>query len=328
MVFNKYFAFHATMSTPAKPPGRRLRTFLFAAGAAVLAAALVPPLARNLEQGPLDASARRQAPGQFVTLSHGIVHVRIAGPEQGRPVLLVHGFSVPSYVFDKTSDDLAARGFRVIRFDLYGRGWSDRPNLAYDRQLFANQVVELMDTLRITKADLLGLSMGGAIVGRFAAEHPERVRSVVLVAPLTRPHDISVMAWPAVGEWLNRTWFLPSLAASQLEDFAHPERVTGWPERFQPQMRYDGFGRAILSTMRHLSTASSVPDFEKVGQAGLPVLLVWGERDTTVPYAQHVDVQRAIPQARLLALPGLGHLPVVEEPAAVHPQIADFLSQH
>jgi pimeloyl-ACP methyl ester carboxylesterase len=316
------------MSTPAKPPGRRLRTMLSAAGAAVLAAALVPPLARNLEQGPLDASARRQAPGQFVTLSHGIVHVRIAGPEQGRPVLLVHGFSVPSYVFDKTSDDLAARGFRVIRFDLYGRGWSDRPEVDYDRELFANQVVELMDTLRIPKADLLGLSMGGAVVGRFAAEHPERVRSLVLVAPLTRAHDIGASAWPGVGEWLNRTLFLPSLAASQLDDFAHPERVAGWPERFQPQMRYDGFGRAILSTRRHLSTASSVPDFEKVGKAGLPVLLVWGERDTTVPYAQHVEVQRAIPQARLLALPGAGHLPVVEAPAAVHPQIADFMSQH
>jgi pimeloyl-ACP methyl ester carboxylesterase len=243
-------------------------------------------------------------------------------------VLLVHGFSVPSYVFDKTSDDLAAQGFRVIRFDLYGRGWSDRPKVAYDRRLFAEQVLELMDALHIPKADLLGLSMGGAIVGRFAAEHPERVRSVVLVAPLTRPHDISVMAWPGVGEWLTRAWFLPSLAASQLADFPHPEHMAGWPERFKPQMRYDGFGRAILSTIRHVSADSSVPDFEKVGKTGLPVLLVWGEADKTVPYAEHVDVQRAIPQARLLSLPGTGHLPVVEDPAAVHPAIAAFLSEH
>jgi pimeloyl-ACP methyl ester carboxylesterase len=299
------------------------------AAAAIMAAVLIAiPLARNEEHGPLDASARRQAPGQFVTLSHGVVHVRIAGPEQGRPVLLVHGFSVPSYVFDKTSEDLAAQGFRVIRFDLYGRGWSDRPDVVYDRRLFAEQVLELMDALHIPKADLLGLSMGGAIVGRFAAEHPDRVRSVVLVAPLTRPHDISVMAWPGVGEWLTRAWFLPSLAASQLADFPHPERMAGWPERFRPQMRYDGFGRAILSTIRHVSADSSVPDFEKVGKSGLPVLLVWGEADKTVPYAEHVDVQRAIPQARLLSLPGTGHLPVVEDPAAVHPDIAAFLRQH
>jgi pimeloyl-ACP methyl ester carboxylesterase len=316
-------------ATPKPKPKRRLRTMLLAAGAAVLGALIVvPPLVRDLEHAPLDASARRQAPGQFVTLSHGIVHVRIAGPEQGRPVVLVHGFSVPSYVFDKTSADLAAAGFRVIRFDLYGRGWSDRPDVDYDRRLFADQLVELMDTLRIPTADLLGLSMGGAVVGRFAAEHPERVRSLVLVAPLTRPVDISVMAWPGVGEWLLRTWYLPKLASSQLEDFPHPERMAGWAERFQPQMRYDGFGHAILSTMRHLSSESSVPDFQKIGENGLPVLLVWGDHDTTVPYQQHADVQRAIPQAQLVRMPDLGHLTVVEDPAATDPYIAAFLQQH
>jgi pimeloyl-ACP methyl ester carboxylesterase len=316
------------MTAAAPTPKRRLRKILLAMGGIVAITLAAIPLARNMERGPLDASARRQAPGQFVTLSHGIVHVRTAGPEQGRPVILVHGFSVPSYVFDKTSADLAAAGFRVIRFDLYGRGWSARPDVDYDRELFANQVVELMDTLQIARADVLGLSMGGAVVGRFAAEHPERVRSVVLVAPLTRPHDISVMAWPGVGEWLTRAWFLPSLAANQLEDFPHPERVPGWAERFQPQMRYDGFGRAILSSIRHLSNASSVPDFEKVGKSGLPVLLVWGELDATVPYAEHLDVQRAIPQAQFVSLPGLGHMTVVEDPEATDPRIVGFLRQH
>jgi pimeloyl-ACP methyl ester carboxylesterase len=318
----------ATSTTPPKKRHPFLRRILLGVAAAVAGVLITVPFVKNQERGPLDATARRQAPGQFVTLSHGVVHVRIAGPEQGRPVVLVHGFSVPSYVFDKTSEDLAAAGFRVIRFDLYGRGWSDRPDVVYDRRLFAEQVLELMDTLHIAKADLLGLSMGGAIVGRFAAEHPDRVRSVVLVAPLTRPHDISVMAWPGVGEWLTRAWFLPSLASSQLEDFPHPERMAGWPERFQPQMRYDGFGRAILSTIRHVTTESSVPDFEKLGKTGLPVLLVWGEADKTVPYAEHADVQRAIPQAQFVSLPATGHLPVVEDPAAVHPKVAAFLGQH
>jgi pimeloyl-ACP methyl ester carboxylesterase len=243
-------------------------------------------------------------------------------------VLLVHGFSVPSYVFDRTSADLAAAGFRVIRFDLYGRGWSDRPDVDYDRELFANQLLELMDTLKIPRADLLGLSMGGAIVGRFAAEHPERVRSMVLVAPLTHARDIGAMAWPGAGEWLMRSWYLPTLAASQLADFPHPERVPGWAARFQPQMRYDGFGRAILSTMRNVVTQSSLPDFGKVGKSGLPVLLVWGDADRTVPYAAHTEVQRAIPQAQLVSLPGLGHLTVVEDPAATDPRIAAFLAQH
>jgi pimeloyl-ACP methyl ester carboxylesterase len=304
---------------------KRLRTALIAATAAALAAIAAVPLLRNAEHLPLDASARQQAPGQFVRLSHGMVNYQVAGPADGQPVVLVHGFSVPQYVFDRTREALAGAGFRVVSFDLYGRGWSDRPDVRYDRDLFAGELQELMDALHIPKADLVGLSMGGAVVGRFAAQHPERVRKLVLVAPLTQPHDISVMAWPGVGEYLFRSWFLPSLANSQTEDFPQPERFADWPARFAPQMRYDGFGRAILSTIRNVVPLSSVPDFEAVGRSGLPVQLVWGERDVTVPYAYHADVQRAIPQAQFVSLPGVGHLSVVEAPAAVHPKLVEFL---
>lgn len=313
---------------PSKRPRRRVRNVLLAAGATLVLALAAVPWLRNLEHAPLDAAARRHAPGQFVTLSHGLVHYRAVGPAQGQPVLLVHGFSVPDYVFDRTRESLAAAGFRVVSFDLYGRGWSDRPDVRYDRDLLAGQVGELMDALHMPQADVVGLSMGGAVAGRFAALHPGRVRRLVLIAPFTLPQDISVMAWPGVGEWLLRAWFLPSMPNNQLEDFPHPERVPGWAPRFLPQMQYEGFGRAILSSMRTVIPASSVPDFDAVGRAGLPVELIWGERDTTVPYAQHAEVQRAIPQTRFVSLPGLGHLSLVEDPAAVNDALIGFLRQH
>jgi pimeloyl-ACP methyl ester carboxylesterase len=310
-------------------PTRRLRTVTLAITAALVLCAAAVPVLRNAEHQPLDEAARRQAPGQFVQLSHGMVNYQAAGPADGRPVMLVHGFSVPQYVFDHTRDALAAAGFRVTSFDLYGRGWSARPaDVTYDRDLFAGELNELMDALHLPKADIVGLSMGGATVGHFAALHPERVRSLVLIAPFTLPQDISVMAWPGVGEYAFRAWYLPSLAANQTGDFPHPERMADWPARFVPQMRYDGFGRAILSTIRTMATKSSVPDFEAVGKSGIPVQLVWGERDTTVPYAQHADVQRAIPQAQFVSLPGIGHLSVVEDPAAVHPKLVEFLRAH
>lgn len=306
---------------------RRRRTALIAALAAIAAILAVVPYARHHEPLTLDDAARKQAPGQFVQLSHGMVHYRVAGPADGPPVVLVHGFSVPDYAFDATRAALAGAGFRAISFDLYGRGWSDRPDVRYDRDLFAGELGELMDALHLQKASLVGLSMGGAVVGHFAAAHPERVKSVVLVAPFNQPRDISVMAWPGVGEWLNRAWFLPDLANSQTEDFPHPEKLPGWSERFVPQMRYDGFGRAILSTIRNTTTQSSIPDFEAIGRSKIPVELVWGERDTTVPYAEHTIVQQAIPHARFVSLKGLGHMTVVEDPAAVNPHLVSFLRE-
>jgi pimeloyl-ACP methyl ester carboxylesterase len=307
------------------PTPRRLRTTLLTITAAVLLIAAAIPLLRNAEHQPLDAAARKAAPGQFVRLSQGMVNYQVAGPQDGPPVVLVHGFSLPQYVFDHTRTALAGAGFRVVSFDLYGRGWSDRPDVRYDRDLFATEVGELMDALHLQKADVVGLSMGGAVAGHFAAQHPERVNKLVLIAPFTLPHDVSVMPWPGVGEYVLRAWYLPSLANNQTGDFPHPERFADWPARFQPQMRYEGFGRAILSTIRNVVPQSSLPDFEAVGKSTVPVQLIWGDRDQTVPYAQHADVQRAIPQAQFVSLSGLGHLPVVEDPAAVHPKLIAFL---
>jgi len=114
--------------------------------------------------------ARASAPGDFVTLSRGVVHYEQAGPVDGQAVLLTHGFSVPSYIWDPTFRALAESGFRVIRYDLYGRGYSDRPQTAYDRELFVQEAVELLDSLHVNRpVDFVGLSMGGAITAPISA---------------------------------------------------------------------------------------------------------------------------------------------------------------
>ena len=292
----------------------------------LLATVIALPWLRSEERADLDAQARAAADGQFLTLGHGQVHYRIDGPASGATVVLLHGFSVPSYVFGGTREALAAAGFRVVSFDLYGRGWSDRPDLVYDRDLFADQLGELMTALQIARADLVGVSMGGAIAGHFTARHPERVRRLVLMDPVTQAMDVGPLAWPVVGRWLFGAWYLPHLRDSQLDDFAHPERFSDWPQRFHAQMQYRGFGRALYSTGLHLISQPSLPDFAEVGRQPTPVLLVWGRHDTTTPFAQSADVQRAIPQAQLLAIDDAAHLPHLEQPALVNPAIVAFLA--
>src|SRR3954471_8601554 len=92
-------------------------------------------IARNPETRALDGAARREAPGKFVRLSDGVTHYQIDGPENGRVVVLAHGFSVPYYIWDSTAAALAGAGYRVIRYDTYGRGWSDRPDVVYNDKL-------------------------------------------------------------------------------------------------------------------------------------------------------------------------------------------------
>lgn len=302
-----------------------MRKYLLLACLFLLALLAALPWLRGVERLDLDASARAQAPGQYVALRHGQVHYRAVGPQTGEPVVLVHGFTVPDYVFDGTREALAAAGFRVFSFDLYGRGWSERPDVVYDRPLLAEQVGELMTALGLESAHVIGLSMGGAVAGHFAARHPERVRRLVLIDPLTRPIGISALRWPVLGEWVFGSWLLPKMAGSQGADLVHAERYRDWPERFHRQMQYRGFGRAILSSLRNVLAHPSLPDFATIGRHATPVLLVWGRNDATIPFEESGDVLKAIPGARLLAVDGAGHLAHLDQPGVVEPALVSFL---
>src|SRR5690349_1974901 len=115
---------------------------------------------RNPERADLDAAARQGVPGKFVTLGDGVTHYDFAGPDTGQRVMLVHGFSVPSYIWDSTVTALTGAGFRVARYDTYGRGYSDRPDVAYTADLYDRPLVELLDSLgRRERVGLMGLSM-------------------------------------------------------------------------------------------------------------------------------------------------------------------------
>jgi len=115
----------------------------------------------------LDAGIRAQFNETFVELPNGVVHYEFGGPVDGEMVVLVHGFSVPAYIWDPTFESLTSAGYRVLRFDLYGRGHSDRPDATYTIGFFANQLNQLTRALSVdTPFNLLGLSMGGPVIFR------------------------------------------------------------------------------------------------------------------------------------------------------------------
>src|ERR1043165_8585200 len=95
---------------------------------------------RNPEHRALDDAARHFAAGQYVRLPDGMTHYEVGGPDTGRRVVLVHGFSVPYYIWDSTFIALTNAGFRVARYDLLGRGYSDRPDTRYNLDLYDRQL--------------------------------------------------------------------------------------------------------------------------------------------------------------------------------------------
>jgi len=232
------------------------------AAATVAAVVLLPvvvfvaiPAARyftaDRETLTLDEAARKAAPnGKSIALSEGVTHYELGGPPDGRAVLLISGFSTPYNVWDPTFDGLAKAGFRVLRYDLYGRGFSDRPVAEYDGNFFDRQALDLLDALGIQQVDVGGVSMGGPIAVTFAVRHPGRVRKVMLFDPayFTGNRGPWALRAPLLGEYNMAVTIAPGLAQSQWKDFAHPERYPHYLDPYYEQMRYRGFLANTLIT--------------------------------------------------------------------------------
>lgn len=288
--------------------------------------------ALDTERGQLDQEVRSRAGGEFVELSRGWVHYQAGGPADGRAVVLVHGFSVPYYVWDPTFQFLVDQGYRVLRYDLYGRGISDRPEVKYDLDLFTEQLAEMLTAVGFDGGvDLVGLSFGGPVVARYAVEHPQQVRSVTLISPhatQTRAVDVFPLNVPGLGEYVMAVYLEPFMFPSiQKQDFYQPDRFPMWEERYRGQLQYQGFRRALLSTIRHLVGVDPIEIYEALGRVEKPVLLIWGEEDHTYDREAMGDVVAAVPGIRFETVPQAGHISHYERPELVNPLLVSFFER-
>ena len=278
----------------------------------------------------LDAEVRALAHGSYVKLSNGITHYELTGPETGQVVVLIHGFSIPYQIWDPLFDPLVKAGFRVLRYDLYGRGTSDRPQVPYNQDLFDIQLEELLTVLRLTPpVDLIGLSMGGCVSVVFCDRHPDFVRKLVLIDPagfsMNFPILVKLVTAPLLGELvfclLGRKMFISSIAKGYYGEGQYPEYI----DVAYQQMEFQGYRQALLSTLRNGVLSDNSGSYSRVGKQEKPSLLIWGTRDRAVPFHTNNKVREAIPQIEFHAVDNVGHVPHYECPSVVTPIILEFL---
>jgi pimeloyl-ACP methyl ester carboxylesterase len=312
----------------------KLRRFVILIGSGIVIIVLlllITYILTDQEKITLSDTVRLTLPGQFVQLPLGVVHYQLAGPDSVPTVVLVHGFSVPYYIWDPTFEALTQAGFRVLRYDLYGRGFSDRPETNYDLDLFVTQLEDLLPALNIQgPVDLVGLSMGGPIVASFANHHPNQVRSLILIDPEVAPvstRQIFPLNIPLIGEYLMTVYVAPvELPKTQSDDFYRPEKFPDWEAMYRVQLQYKGFRRAILSTIRLQPGMDSLAEYDFVGRYNLPALLIWGREDKTVSFADMQQLVRLIPGIEYHIIEEAGHIPQFERPEVVNPLLIEFLN--
>lgn len=283
---------------------------LLALALGLLAAA---PFLREMFKPAMDDTARRQAPGNFATLSRGVTHYRWMGAARGPVAVCVHGLTTPSFVWYGVAQGLGAIGFRVLIYDLYGRGYSDRPDGPQDSAFFVTQLEELLEDQGVGgDITLLGYSMGGAITTAFAALYPERLRQIVLIAPAGLGHDLGPMArlvarGNMVSRWLMRAIFPRVFRQGTEAERDLPSSVEGIVDLQQDELRYRGFVPAIERSMSGMLSEDLAEAQVDIAEAGLPVLAIWGREDEIIPLSAMGRLAQINRNARQEVIEGAGH---------------------
>ncbi|WP_371804408.1 alpha/beta fold hydrolase [Candidatus Lokiarchaeum ossiferum] len=281
------------------------------------------------EKKELTNQIRAKQSGQMVQLSKGKTYYELKGAPANNLVVLVHGFSMPSCIWEPLFLFLLDKGFSVLRYDLYGRGYSDRPKLKYNKDLFVDQLHELLSALNLNSKpySLMGLSMGGPICIHYTDKYPQFVNRLVLSDPAGFPFNgiPFIMKIPGLGKFLFKT-LGPNLLLKKIDtDFGKNVDISHLYDCFREQMEYKGFLDAIFSTMFHFPMNTSKPAFQRVGRLSIPKLLIWGVNDTTVPFSLSQEVISTLPSVEFHAISNTSHIPHFEKPEEVNPIILEFL---
>lgn len=237
--------------------------------------------------------------GSFAKLSNGKIFYELIEPQSpnGEIILLVHGFSTPSIVWKGITPFLLEKGFKVLAYDHYGRGYSSRPKIKYTKEFYLKTITELLNYLNIEqKIHLVGYSMGGPIVGYYADENPKSVSSVNFIAPAGYMFEsktdtnlyLKILNIPGVSQYISVV--MPSLmyggnSSIELSSKEDKNRLSQLDLNnvYREQMKYEGFTRSLLSTAKHFNLFNSKKMYQNLGTKKISASVIWGSVDEIVP---------------------------------------------
>jgi pimeloyl-ACP methyl ester carboxylesterase len=243
--------------------------------------------------------------------------------------VLVHGATVPHWAFDTVAPRLHAAGARTLRFDLYGHGLSDRPPIQYTIDLFARQTIELVETIRFPRpAVILGHSVGAAIAAHVAAQRPDLIARVALVAPMlnfgaTR-HWGDWFRVPGLGEILMRFVGVPLLLRRRRKRYTAIGQAH-LIDRFIEEVSYAGFWQAQLSMVRSETFGDQSSRYTALRDLGRDVLVISANGDTVIPAADIARICSLIESCDRVDIAGAEHNLLFTHAATVAAAVAPFL---
>ncbi len=252
--------------------------------------------------------------------------IEVVSDGNGDAIVLIHGFPLTREIWNAEASDLA-QTHRVIRLDLRGMGRSSVTDGPYLMETLAADIAAVLDALSVDRATIVGHSLGGFVALAFARMYTERVTRLGLICSrlgadspeiagfrndladrLERENSIE----PAVEAYISRIFSNATLR----NDSSLIERVRAIARTNEP--------RGAAAMLRGM--AQRVDSYDIAAELQMPVLIVAGAGDKVVPLDEAEEMRRAFPAAHLRVMESSGHLPMLEEPAALTAALSAFVS--
>lgn len=242
----------------------------------------------------------------------------------GSPLVLINGFASTMDMWNPPVLAALAKDFRIIIFDHRGTGFSSASDDPFSITLFADDTVALMDALGISRAHILGLSMGASVAQELVMAHPERVDRLILVAGTCGGSEAVQMApevWETLSDKSGTGLDLANRMFSVL--FTNDWLAAHDPWQYCPDVRET---TSEESAARQAEAFYTWPgSYDRLPQIRLPTLVLAGTDDVVIPPANAVTLAERIPGARLEQFPGAGHGLMYQCPAEFAKVVREFL---
>jgi pimeloyl-ACP methyl ester carboxylesterase len=293
----------------------------------VVVALALAMLALITQAGVIAVQRAYPAQGRMIEVAGAVLHVLDLGPRDtgSPPIVMLHGASSNLETMRRPLGDLLAKSHRVILIDRPGHGWSPRALLSDSTPAIQGRMIdEALEKLGIGSAIFVVHSWAGALGARMALDHPDRVAGLVMLAPVAYP-------WRGGVGWYNKLVTTPLigplLATTITLPLGYFLTYSGARNVFAPQAMPDGFvedsatplllrPREFLANAWDLVTlkAAVIEQAPRYADIKAPVVVIAGDADKTVwPTIHSQPFAAIVPNAKLILLPGVGHMVMYAE---------------
>ncbi|HCB02188.1 MAG TPA: hypothetical protein DEP19_07380 [Anaerolineae bacterium] len=284
--------------------------------------------------------------GKFVQAGDVEIHILDMGPADGQAILFIHGTGAWSEFWRETMTPLAEAGYRCIAIDIPPFGYSEKPATpSFGNEAQAERIIALMDELDIDSAILFGHSFGGGATLETALMIPERIDALVLedvgglnlnLVPVektspslleiffeTRAIRNPILSATATNPLLTKT-LLSAMLKDPNDATDEKIKILQQPLVLEGATNTLGDWLGYVVNVQEVSLTTNPTHYQNLT---MPTLIIWGDSDTVIPLAEGEYLQSIIPNAELVVMKDVNHVPHVEDLDNLMPIVLEFLNQ-